>query len=250
MRKKLVIANWKMYKTVSETAGYIQQFKNMLNSADLAETNPVLCVPFTSIAMASSMLRGSGAAIGAQNMHHQTEGPFTGEISASMLKDAGAGYVLFERHMFGESFKNVNLKVLRALESGLSPIISVGETAQERDDFRTEEVLRNQTMSALRDIPEHHVKNIIIAYVPVWAIGTGNYASVAEASGAVMDLRGTVREMYGGLASEEIHMIYGGSVTAVNARNLLATPNIDGVIIGRGSLNASDFHNIIKCARD
>jgi len=254
MRKKLVIGNWKMYKTISETASYMQRLKSMLNSGDLERANAVFCVPFTSIAAAVQSVGINGVFIGAQDMHHETEGPYTGEISAAMLMNAGARFVILgyseRRRDYGETFKDVNLKAAAALEAGLSPIICVGETLSDRDNFRTQQVLEYQTVTTLRKIPERYIKNVVIAYEPVWAIGTDRYASVAEASGAIMDIRSVIREMYGGRASEDVQMIYGGSVNAFNARNLLATPNIDGVFIGRASLNPVDFYNVLKCVKN
>ncbi|MCL1901873.1 MAG: triose-phosphate isomerase, partial [Firmicutes bacterium] len=167
---------------------------------------------------------------------------------ALMIKEAGAKYALLGESEYG-MFDNINLKALSALEQGLFPIIRVGETLTDRNNFKTETVLKRQTIAALKGIPERYIKNIIMAYVPVWAIGSNRYASVAEASGAIMDIRSAVLEMYSGLAAESIQMIYGGRVNSSNAANLLATRNIDGVIIGRASLNPSDFYNIVKCVR-
>jgi len=248
MSKKLIIGNWKMYKTITETTSYLQRFKSLISPADFARVNAVFCVPFTSIAVAAHM-SGNGIFVGAQDMHYESEGPYTGEISAKMLKDAGAKYVLLGGSERFGTFDNIHLRVLKALEEGLNPVISLGETAQERDNFKTETVLKRQTAAALKGIPERYIKNIIIAYEPVWAVGTNRYASVAEASGGIMDIRSAVLSMYSGTAADEMQMIYGGSVNSANAGNLLATRNINGVIIGRNSLNPNDFYSIIKCVK-
>ena len=251
MRKKIIVGNWKMNKTNAETREYIRAFRALLRPADLERATIALCVPFTAVSLAAELLRGSGVWTGAQNMHFETAGAFTGEISAAMLRDAGARCVILgyseRRRLYGETFEDVNIKVLKSLSERLAPIVCVGETIEQREAFKTEAVVKAQVAAALQRVPAEWVQNVIIAYEPVWAIGTGRCASVSEAAGAATDIRSMIREMHGGETAEAVNIIYGGSMNAANAAALLEKPEIDGGFIGRGSLKPSDFYDIINC---
>ena len=218
-----------------------QQNKNSKN---------VLCVPATLIAPAVQAARGSKVAIGGQTMHQETKGAFTGEISGAMLLEAGAEYVILghseRRNLFGETDEAVAKKLTSALNCGLKPILCVGETQWERDCGITMEVIARQLKIALLGIAE--VKGVIVAYEPVWAIGTGNTATAEEAQEVCQNIRACLRELYGAKAARGVSILYGGSFNETNAEELLSQYDIDGALIGGASLKPEEFGNIIKIA--
>ncbi len=243
MRKKLIAGNWKMNKSPSEAHSFVSTIRE-----NTFENEVVFLVPFVSIPSAIDATQGSLIKIGAQNMHFEDSGAFTGEISAKMLKDLGVEYVIIghseRRAYFGETDETVNKKIKKALEHGLTPIVCVGETLNQREQGITFDLLRMQTKIALLDIPSDSAKNIVIAYEPIWAIGTGVTATSAQAQEACLAIRNTLSELYDGVA-DSIRILYGGSVTSDNSKELFDMPDIDGGLVGGASLK-EDFVNICK----
>jgi triosephosphate isomerase (TIM) len=249
-RAPLVAANWKMYKTRSEAVRFLDAF--LPRAAELEGVDLVVCPAATAVATAAERCEGSPVRIAAQNMHQEGEGAFTGEVSAGMLLEAGAwGTVLGHserRQLFGETDEALGVKVPAALRAGLVPILCVGETEDQRDAGQTEGVLRRQVEADLADVSPEELGQVVIAYEPVWAIGTGRTATVEQAREAI-DL---IRELVGardGSASERVRILYGGSVKPANAEELLEPDTIDGALVGGASLDPDDFLAICTAAR-
>ena len=246
MRKYVIAGNWKMNKTPAEAAALIEEMKPLV--AD-AKCEVVLCVPFVDIAAAQEAAKGSNIKIGAENVHFAASGAYTGEISAEMLVACGVEYVVIghseRRQYFGETDQTVNLRTLAALKAGLKPIVCVGETLEQRELGYTETLLKYQTKMALTNVTAEQLKNVIIAYEPVWAIGTGVTATDDQADEGNGFVRAAVAEMFGAEAAEEITVQYGGSMNAKNAEGLLAKTNVDGGLIGGASLKAEDFSVVV-----
>ncbi|MBO4888705.1 MAG: triose-phosphate isomerase [Firmicutes bacterium] len=247
MRKRIVAGNWKMNKTPAEAKALIEVLKPLVGSSE--ETEVVFCPPFLDIAVAVEAVKGTNIKIGAQNMYYEEKGAYTGEVAPDMLVGAGCEYVILghseRRGYFGETNEIVNKKVLKALEHGLKPIICVGETLEQREQGITEDLVRLQTKIALKDVsPEDAVKTVI-AYEPIWAIGTGKTATNEQAEEVCAAIRKVLTEVYGKEVAEEIRIQYGGSVNAGNAKELFAMPNIDGGLVGGASLKA-DFSDIVN----
>ena len=246
MRKYVIAGNWKMNKTPAETAALINEMKPLV--AD-AKCEVVLCVPFVDIAAAVEAAKGSNIKIGAENVHFKESGAYTGEISAEMLTACGVEYVVIghseRRQYFGETDQTVNLRTLAALKGGLKPIVCVGETLEQRELGYTETLLKYQTKMALTNVTAEELKNVIIAYEPVWAIGTGVTATDEQADEGNGFVRAAVAEMFGAEAAEEITIQYGGSMNPKNAEGLLAKTNVDGGLIGGDSLKAEDFSVVV-----
>jgi triosephosphate isomerase len=246
-REVVIAGNWKMYKTIEEAQSFIYELMAM-------GTNPTssiyIAVPFTALSAASTAAKGSSIRVGAQNMHDATEGAYTGEISGKMLLDAGAQFVILghseRRHLFGETNEFINRKVKAALKLGIRPILCIGETLQEREENKTENVLQNQLESCLSGISENELRKILIAYEPVWAIGTGRTASSEQAEEMHRFCRGLLSSKWGGEAAESISILYGGSVKPENTRALMEQKNIDGVLVGGASLTVDSFNKIIN----
>jgi triosephosphate isomerase len=251
MRVPFVAANWKLFKTIDETVAYVAGLRAHLREGPDVEV--VIAPPFTAIRAAADAARGSGIGIAAQDMYWEREGAFTGEISVGMLKDAGAGYVIIghseRRRLFGETDDTVNRKLLAALAADLTPIVCIGETLDERDGGRTLEVLDRQIEAGLRGLSEAQVGSIVIAYEPVWAIGTGRNATPAQAGEAHAHIRGRLREWCGAAAAEQCHVLYGGSVKPDNIRELMALPDVDGALVGGASLTVPSFAAIVDGSR-
>ena len=246
MRKYVIAGNWKMNNTPAEAAALIEEMKPLV--AD-AKCDVVLCVPFVDIAASVEAAKGSNIKIGAENVHFKANGAYTGEISAEMLTACGVEYVVIghseRRQYFGETDQTVNLRTLAALNAGLKAIVCVGETLEQRELGYTETLLKYQTKMALTNVTEEQLKNVIIAYEPVWAIGTGVTATDDQADEGNGFVRAAVAEMFGEKAAEEITVQYGGSMNAKNAEGLLAKPNVDGGLIGGASLKAEDFSVVV-----
>lgn len=249
-RKTIIAGNWKMNKTPSEAKALIEEMKPLLSKAKWCEM--VLCVPFTDIQAAVKAAKGSKIAIGAENMHFEKSGAFTGEISADMLKELGVKYVIIghseRRQYFNETDENCNKKVKVALENGLRPILCVGESLTEREQDVTMEVIRKQLKIALLGVAPEDIKKVVIAYEPIWAIGTGKTATSEQAGEVCGKIRECLREMYGARNARAITVQYGGSMNAKNAAELLAQPDVDGGLIGGASLKAPDFAAIVEAA--
>ena len=249
-RKTIIAGNWKMNMTPSQTKAMIEELKPLVKEVKWCEM--VLCVPFVDIAAAVKAAKGSKIAIGAENMHFEPKGAYTGEVSADMLKECGIKYVVLghseRRQYFGETDETVNKKVKVALESGFRPIVCVGESLDEREQDVWSEVVRKQVKIALKDVPVEDVKKVVIAYEPIWAIGTGKTATADQANEVCATIRECLRGLYGARAARAITIQYGGSMNAKNAAELLSKPDVDGGLIGGASLKPNDFHAIIDAA--
>ncbi len=248
-RAAVIAGNWKMNKTPSETTALINEMKPLVAGADC---DVVLCVPFVDLPAALEAAKGSNIKIGAQNCHFEKSGAFTGEISAVFLKEMGVEYVIIghseRRTYFGETDVTVNLRTKAALENGLTAIVCVGEYLEQREQGVTAELVAMQTKIALRDVTAEQLKNVIIAYEPVWAIGTGKTATAEQANEVCSVIRSTVAGLYGQEAADGLTVQYGGSMNAKNADELVAQPDVDGGLIGGASLKAEDFSLIVKAA--
>lgn len=253
MRKKFVAGNWKMYKDKSETFELISQLKEKLNSAML-DVEVAICPPFTSIELASELIKNSQIHLGAQNMHSEVEGAFTGEVSAKMLKSFGVEYVILghseRRTYFKESDEFINQKIKRAIEFNLKPIFCLGETLEERENGKTFEVVKNQLTKGLFGVSRLDLEKIVIAYEPVWAIGTGKTATPEQAQEVHSFLREELSKLYDSEIASRVRILYGGSVKPENARDLFKQPDIDGGLIGGACLKADSFYQIILAAQN
>jgi triosephosphate isomerase len=247
MRKKVIAANWKMNKTPEEAVLYIEQLKRNINDND---NQVVVIAPFIDLIPLISLAEGTKIKIGAQNMHFEDSGAYTGEISGKMLKTIGAEYVVIghseRRQYFNETDETVNKKLKAAFKYELKPILCVGETLEQREQGLTQEHITKQVKAALDGLTGEQVLNTIIAYEPIWAIGTGRSATAADANATIHDIREEIGRLYGRSTSEEIIIQYGGSVNTKNFRELFEMPDIDGGLIGSASLDATDFATIIN----
>ncbi|MBQ2934138.1 MAG: triose-phosphate isomerase [Clostridia bacterium] len=248
-RQAIIAGNWKMNKTPAETTALINEMKPLVADANC---EVVLCVPFIDIAAAVEAAKGSNIKIGAENVHFKASGAYTGEISAEMLTAAGVEYVVIghseRRQYFGETDQTVNLRTLAAVNAGLKAIVCVGETLEQRELGYTETLLKYQTKMALTNVSADQLKNIVIAYEPVWAIGTGVTATADQADEGNGYVRAAIAEVYGADVAETVTIQYGGSMNAGNADELVAKVNVDGGLIGGASLKAQDFSGIVKAA--
>ena len=249
-RKTIIAGNWKMNKTPAATRQLIEELKPLVSKAKWCDI--VLCVPFVDIPNAIKATKGAKIAIGAQNMHYEANGAYTGEVSADMLTELGVKYVIIghseRRQYFAETDATVNLKVHAALKAGLRPIVCVGETLEQRDLGITIEHIRLQVKSALSGVDSTNIKRIVIAYEPIWAIGTGRTATSDQAEEVCGAIRDCIREMYGARVARSVTIQYGGSMNASNAAELLSKPNVDGGLIGGASLKPIDFATIVNAA--
>jgi len=246
MRTPLIAGNWKM-NTDSSTATALA--RNIAQRASEAtDVELLVCPPSIYLTLVRDALGEASVGLGAQNMSCQPKGAFTGEISAAMLTDIGAQFVILghseRRHIFGESDQNVNKKTLAALAAGLTPIVCVGELLEDREAGRTAEVIRGQFDGSLADVTAEQIESVVLAYEPVWAIGTGKVATPEQAEEVHADLRKQLTERYNSQIADKIRILYGGSVKPSNAAELLGQPNVDGALIGGASLKADDFIGI------
>ena len=236
-RKPVIAGNWKMNKTAKET---VEFFDKYLAQIDSDSVEVVVCPTFTSLAAAVEATKGSNVGVGAQNIYYKDSGAFTGEVTADMIVEAGCKYVIIghseRRQYFNETDEGVNLKLKKALEKGLVPIPCVGETLEERESGKAFDVLKEQTTKALEGIDAEDAKKIILAYEPVWAIGTGKTATDDQANEACGYIRKLVAEIYDEDVAEAMRILYGGSVNAGNVKNLMAMSDIDGALVGGASL--------------
>jgi triosephosphate isomerase len=247
-RKKLIAANWKMYKTPEETSAFFQEFLPLVSAHDRDEI--VVCAPYVDLHTAVAAAKGSNVFVGAQNMHWEKEGAFTGEISAPMLKAIDVTHVILghseRRQYFNETDDTVNRKLEFALESGLTPIVCVGEVLEEREAGLTEDVLRRQCTRAFSGISAKKAAKMTIAYEPVWAIGTGKTATPAMASDAHAVIRHEAAKAFGDEFAAALRILYGGSVKPDNATSLMSEEEIDGALVGGASLDPKNFTKIVK----
>jgi len=248
-RTPLIAGNWKMYKTVAQAEEYIQALLPRLSGADGVDV--AICVPFTDLAAMVDSARGSRVEVYAQNSHHEPEGAFTGEVSAAMLSEVGVQGVVLghseRREHFGETDRALALKVPAALGAGLTPILCVGETEGERDNDDTDRKLRQQIRDDLAGVPDEQLKDVVIAYEPIWAIGTGRVAAPEQAQEAIAFIRALVGDRDKQVA-ESVRILYGGSVKPENAAELLALADVDGALVGGASLQAESFAQIVAAA--
>ncbi len=249
LRKAVIAGNWKMNKNRVEAKALIEEMKPLVANADC---EVIICVPYTNLETALALTEGSDIKVGAENCHWAKSGAFTGEISADMLKEMGVEYVIIghseRRQYFGETDVTVNQRTRAALDAGLKVILCVGELLAEREQGITFETVALQTKVALGGVSADELKNIIIAYEPVWAIGTGKTATAEQANEVNHAIREVVASLYGKDAADALTVQYGGSMNAGNADELLAQPDVDGGLIGGASLKAQDFSVIVKAA--
>ena len=250
MRIPVLAANWKMFKTGHETLAYLRELGALGKS--LRQVELIVAPPFTSLAVAAEAARNTAIGVAAQNMHFDKEGAFTGEISAAMVKDAGASHVILghseRRRLFGETDASVNRKLRAALAAGLVPIVCIGETLEEREGGQMLAVLDRQIRDGFRDTTGAEIAGLIIAYEPVWAIGTGKNATPAEADEAHRHIRARLAEWFGQEAADRCRIQYGGSVKPDNIGALIALPDVDGALIGGASLDVRTFFDIVSRA--
>ena len=250
VRKAIIAGNWKMNKTRPEAKALLEELKPMV--ADVKDVEIVACVPFTNLETALAATAGTNIKIGAENCHFEKSGAFTGEISADMLAEMGVEYVVLghseRRQYFNETDEACGKKVQVALENGLRPILCVGESLTEREQDVTMEVIRKQIKIALQNVAVEDIKKVVIAYEPIWAIGTGKTATAEQANEVCSAIRDCLREKYGARAARGITIQYGGSMNAKNASELLAQPDVDGGLIGGASLKSADFATIVEAA--
>ncbi len=249
IRPLIIAGNWKMYKTIDEAAAFVKELIPLIENCD---AGVYLSVPFTAIHPTAKLIEELGASviIGAQNMSDATKGAFTGEVAAAMLKDAGAQFVILghseRRHIFGEDDSFINKKVRRALSENLEPIVCVGETLEERESGRVEERLQAQIEGSLAGVSSEEMSRVILAYEPVWAIGTGKVAKEEDAEKAHHFIRELIGKKWGQDVADGIKILYGGSAKPDNAASLLAEPDVDGLLVGGASLAPESFSQIVK----
>jgi len=249
MRKIIIAGNWKMNKTVGEAISLVKDLKKLVKGIDDKEI--VVCPAFTSLAAVSAELKTSNIKLGAQNMHFEKNGAFTGEISADMLKELDVEYVIIghseRRHIFNEDDELINKKVNAALKGSLKPILCVGETLEEREKNKTKDIVGEQINQGLKDVDKKDMKNLVIAYEPVWAIGTGKTATFEQAEEIHVFIRGLLEAIFDDKVGDETSILYGGSVDESCIKDLIAQDDIDGVLVGGASLDAKSFLEIVKC---
>lgn len=247
MRTAVIAGNWKMNKGPKEAAALINELKVLVKDA---KATVVVCVPAVDLPAARQALRGSKIKLGAQNVHYKESGAYTGELSAGMLREAGAEYVIIghseRRQYFGENDETVNLRVKAAVAGGLIPIICVGEKKEQREAGYTNALVTYQTLIALTGLTEEEISKAIIAYEPVWAIGTGLTATDEQANETIGVIREAIRTKYGKRVSNKVRIQYGGSMNPKNVKGLMAQPEIDGGLIGGASLKAEDFSKVVN----
>jgi triosephosphate isomerase len=251
-RKPIIAGNWKMYNTAAESLALVNALKKELVGVNASDVEVVVCPPFTALYAVSTILQNSIIALGAQNVHWEKEGAFTGEIAAPMLKELSVRYTVVghseRRQFFGETNEGVNKRAKAALAHGLRPIVCVGETLAEREAGRTQAVVRDHVTGGLAGFTKDAMLDTVIAYEPVWAIGTGKTATPAQAQEVHAFIRELLAAMFDASVAGKVRIQYGGSVKAANAKELLGQPDIDGALVGGASLKAVDFAAIVKAA--
>ena len=246
MRRKVIAGNWKMNMLPNEAIDFIQELTPLVKDT---KNEVILCVPYTDLFYALLHVQDTNIKIGAQNMHWEEKGAYTGEVSAPMLKSIGVEYVIIghseRRQYFAETDETVNKKIKSALAHGLKPIVCVGETLEQREAGETEKVVTNQIAKAFEGIEASDLEKIIVAYEPIWAIGTGKTATSEDANNSIKAIRKEISEIYGNVA-EDVIIQYGGSVKSTNAKELFETSDIDGALVGGASLKVDEFAKIVN----
>ena len=247
MRKKVIAGNWKMNMLPNEAISFIEELAPLVKDT---ENEVILCVPYTDLFYALLTAQGTNIKIGAQNMHFEDNGAYTGEVSGKMLKSINVEYVIIghseRRQYFNETDETVNKKIKKAFEVGLKPIVCVGETLEQREAGNWAEIITTQTKLALEGLTEEQVQNTIIAYEPIWAIGTGKTATSEDAQNSIKKIRNKIEEIYGQDIANRVIIQYGGSVKSSNAKELFEMPDIDGGLVGGASLRAEEFSKIVE----
>ena len=248
MRKPIIAGNWKMHKTISESVSMVSDLKSRVS--DVSDREIVVCPPFASLESAGKALKGSNIKLGAQNLFWEEKGAFTGEVSPAMLTDAGCSYVIIghseRRQYFGETDDTVNKKIFAALKFNLTPIVCIGESLEQREKGQTFTVLEKQLREGFKNVSKEQMLKIVIAYEPIWAIGTGKTATPQQAEEAHIFIRKTLASMFGNDISDRVRILYGGSIKPENISDLMAEPNIDGGLVGGASLKVDSFVKIVK----
>jgi triosephosphate isomerase (TIM) len=251
MRIPFIAGNWKMFKTVQETVFFVKQLRGIVNN--IRDVEVVVAPPFTSVHAAAEAARNSNVAIAGQDLYWEREGPFTGQVSATMLREAGAELVIIghseRRTLFGETDLTVNRKIGAAIAGGLIPIVCIGETLEQREAEQMLAVLDRQVREGLDNVTAAELAELVIAYEPVWAIGTGRNATPDQAQEAHAHIRGRLRQWFGADAADRCHILYGGSVKPDNIAALMTQPDVDGALVGGASLDVRAFAEIIQKAR-
>ena len=246
MRKPIIAGNWKMHKTIAEALEFVNDIKDRVNNE---KVEAVICAPFTLLKDLKEATKGTSIKVGAQNMHFEEKGAFTGEISPLMLKELDMDYVVIghseRRQYFNETDETVNKKVLKALEVGIDPILCVGETLEEREAGNTKDVCKVQVEKALENVSQKDLVKVVIAYEPVWAIGTGKTATSEDANDVIAYIRQVVANLYKDLANE-VRIQYGGSVKPSNVGEIMNQSDIDGALVGGASLEANDYIQLVN----
>ena len=247
MRKKVIAGNWKMNMLPNETISYIEQLEPLVKGT---ENEVILCVPYTDLFYAILTAQNTNIKIGAQNMHFEEKGAYTGEVSGKMLKSIGVEYVIIghseRRQYFNETDETVNKKLKAAFANDLKPIVCVGETLEERESGKTAQIITKQTELALQGLTQEQVENTIIAYEPIWAIGTGKTATSEDANNSIKEIRNKITQIYGQTTASRVIIQYGGSVKSTNAKELFEMSDIDGGLVGGASLKADEFSKIVN----
>ena len=247
MRKKIIAGNWKMNMLPNEAIGYIDELAQLVKNT---ENEVILCVPYIDLFYSLLTAQETNIHIGAQNMHYEETGAYTGEVSGSMLKSINVEYVIIghseRRQYYNETDDSVNKKVKSALKNGLNPIMCVGETLEEREAGKTEKIITSQTKKGLEGLTNEEIENTIIAYEPIWAIGTGKTATNEDANNSIKAIREEIAKIYGNELANNVHILYGGSVKSSNAKELFEMSDIDGGLVGGASLKADEFSKIIN----
>ena len=247
MRKKVIAGNWKMNMLPNEAIQFIEELTPLVKDT---ENEVILCVPYTDLFYALLTAQNTNIKIGAQNMHYEEKGAYTGEISAQMLKSINVEYVIIghseRRQYFNETDETVNKKIKAAFANGLKPIVCVGETLEQRENGETVKIITNQTKLALEGLTDEQVKNTIIAYEPIWAIGTGKIATSEDANNSIKAIRDEICQIYGQNVANGVIIQYGGSVKSSNAKELFEMSDIDGGLVGGASLKSEEFSKIVN----
>lgn len=248
MRKPIIAGNWKMFNTVPESIKLVTELRNIVSGVKDREI--VVCPPYTALGSAINALKGSNIAVGAQNLYFEEKGAFTGEIAPNMVKDIGCSHVIIghseRRQFFGETDQSVNKKIFAALKVELTPIVCVGESLAERESNRTFKVIEKQIKDGLAGLTNEQMIKCVIAYEPVWAIGTGKTATPEQAEEVHVFIRKEIEKLFGKDVADSIRILYGGSVKPDNIKELMSKGNIDGALVGGASLKADSFASIIK----
>jgi len=248
MRRKIIAGNWKMHNNLSDSQNLVTKLVNGLNNQTI-NREVIICPPFTSLSEVSNLLNGTKIELGAQNMHFEDKGAFTGEVSSEMLKSVGCKYVILghseRRTIFGETDEFINRKIKKALASGLTPIFCIGESLEQKENGSTNDIIERQVQEGIKGLNEEEINKIIIAYEPIWAIGTGKTATPEQAQEVHQFIRSILKETFSDKTAENIPILYGGSVKPNNAFDLLAKADIDGALVGGACLDAGSFIEII-----